>query len=111
MCIRDRGNSETPDIGAETAPDGPPEMGVRGTLSAAHLSLEDLGGWEKLRPILPPEAISPEGLQAMVRAEPGTPQQAFQQAVADAVKAFVAAPGCLTAEILPAAPVAFESSD
>ncbi|WP_299908105.1 hypothetical protein [uncultured Paracoccus sp.] len=108
------GNSDPADSSDDTAPemaDGPPEMGVRGRLRAAHLSLEDLGGWEKLRPILPPQATSPEGLQALVTAEPGTPQQAFQQALADALKAFVAEPGRLTAEIRPAAPVAFETSD
>ncbi|MFV0302282.1 MAG: hypothetical protein ACK5IP_15660 [Paracoccus sp. (in: a-proteobacteria)] len=103
------GSDDTPaDPMAQNA--GEPAMGARGTLSAAHLSLEDLGGWQKIRPILPPGATGPEALAALVNAEPGTPSHRFQQALAGALEAFIARPGRITAEIRPAAPLNFDSS-
>lgn len=91
--------------------DGPPEMGVGGTLRSAHLSLEDLGGWQKIQPILPPEATSPEALQSLVTETPGTPLHALQQAVVETLQGFVTQPGRMTAEIRPAAPLDFDSSE
>lgn len=89
--------------------DTPPEMGVRGTLRTAHVSVENLGVWERLTPILPPDATDPQAIDAMVTAEPGTPLRATQEGLAAALKGFVAQPGTITAELRPEAPVDFDS--
>lgn len=105
-----------PDAPTENMGEGPPEpenddpeMGVRGTLRAAHVSVENLGVWERIQPLLPPDATTPEAFDAMVTAEPGTPVRNAQEGLAAALKAFVAQPGMVTAEIRPAAPVVFDS--
>ncbi|WP_255435478.1 hypothetical protein [Paracoccus sp. S1E-3] len=87
-----------------------PEVGLRGTLRAAHLSIEDLGVWGRLGPILPPDATNPQAIDAgIVTAEPGSPLSEVQEGLAAAVKGFVAQPGIVTAEIRPEAPVDFDS--
>ncbi|MBT0782289.1 hypothetical protein [Paracoccus sp. pheM1] len=87
-----------------------PQIGLRGTLRAAHLSAENLGIWERLKPLLPPEASSPEALQALLTAEPGSALHQSQQGLVRALRAFMAEPGLVTAEVRPAEPVAFDTT-
>ncbi|MDF3855276.1 sel1 repeat family protein [Paracoccus sp. P2] len=100
--------SQADEAGAET--DETPQIGLRGTLRAAHLSVENLGVWERLKPLLPPEASSPEALQALLTAEPGSALHQSQQGLVRALRAFMAEPGRVTAEIRPAEPVAFDTT-
>ncbi|RQP05851.1 MAG: hypothetical protein D1H97_10715 [Paracoccus sp. BP8] len=112
--LAERGAGGTPPD-AEAAPDDlpadeAPRIGLRGTLRAAHLSAENLGVWERLKPLLPPEASSPEALQALLTAEPGSALHETQQGLVRALRAFLAEPGRVTAELRPAEPVAFDST-
>ena len=87
-----------------------PRIGLRGTLRAAHLSAENLGVWERLKPLLPPEAASPEALQALLTAEPGSALHQTQQGLVRTLRTFMAGPGRVTAEIRPAEPVTFDTT-
>ncbi len=99
-----------PEDGTEADTPPVPEIGVRGTLRAAHLSVEDLGVWRRLGPILPPDATNPQVVEAgIVTAEPGTPMRAVQEGLAAALKGFIAQPGIVTAEIRPETPLEFDS--
>ncbi|KGJ05617.1 hypothetical protein IT41_05235 [Paracoccus halophilus] len=99
------GGAEPQQIGTPT-----PEFGLRGTLRAAHVSVEDLGVWERLGVFLPPDATRPEATLALLTAEPGTALRELQQDLADSLTAFLAEPGRITAEIRPAAPIAFDTT-
>ncbi|WP_104493062.1 hypothetical protein [Paracoccus denitrificans] len=87
-----------------------PQIGLRGTLRAGHLSVENLGVWERLKPLLPPEASSPEATQALLTAEPGSALHETQQGLVRALRAFMAEPGRITAEIRPAEPITFDTT-
>ncbi|QRZ14215.1 hypothetical protein JWJ88_11985 (plasmid) [Paracoccus methylovorus] len=90
--------------------DSTPQFGLRGTLRAAHLSAENLGIWERLKPLLPPEMSRPETLQALLTAEPGSDLHQTQQGLVRVLQAFMAEPGRITAEIRPAAPIPFDTT-
>lgn len=87
-----------------------PSVGVHGSLRAAHVTVENLGLWERVNPMLPPDVAGPEGMEALVTAPPGTPLHQIQQGLAEALKNFVAQPGRITAQIRPQAPIAFDST-
>ncbi|WP_244936000.1 hypothetical protein [Paracoccus siganidrum] len=87
-----------------------PSVGLHGSLRAAHLTVENLGVWERVNPMLPPDIAGPQGMEALVTAPPGTPLHQLQQGLAEALKNFVAQPGRITAEIRPQAPIAFDST-
>lgn len=109
--LEDHGSGAPPaeDAADPVAPPAP-EMGLRGTLRAAHLSVEDLGIWGRLGPILPPDATNPQAIEAqIVTAAPGSPLRAVQEGLAAALKGFIAQPGMVTAEIRPETPVEFDS--
>ncbi len=96
------------DAGADPVPD----VGLRGVLRAAHLSVENLGVWDRLIPILPPDALTPQAIDSgIVTAAAGDPIRPVQDGLAAAVKAFVAQPGRISAELRPEAPVEFDSRD
>lgn len=96
----------------ELEPDPTPEVGVRGTLRAAHLSVENLGVWERIQPMLPPEATDPQSLDAMVTAPAGSEMAAIQQGLAEALRGFIADPSRrVTAEVRPETPLAFDSAE
>lgn len=92
-------------------PPAPPEVGLRGVLRAAHVSVEDLGLWGRVQVLLPPEAIRPETVRALATGPEGSALRATQDSLVAALSGFVAAPGVLTMEIRPAQPVAFDSTD
>lgn len=87
-----------------------PQFGLRGTLNAGHVSVEDLGLWGRIQPLLPPDATDPQALQALVTAPPGSRLNDTQQALAAALGRFIAEPGRLTAEIRLPAPVSFDTT-
>lgn len=89
---------------------GEPKAGLRGILRAADLSVENLGLWERMKPLIPPDATSPAAMNELVTAEPGTELHNVQQAFADALQNFIAEPGRVTAELRPAQPVSFETT-
>lgn len=97
-------------IPSEDEPVGEPQFGLRGILTAGHVSVEDLGLWQRIQPLLPPDATNPQALQALVTAPPGSKLNEAQTALAAALEGFIANPGRLTAEIRPAAPVSFDST-
>ncbi|MFD1796551.1 hypothetical protein FQV27_13540 [Paracoccus aurantiacus] len=92
------------------AEDKTPEVGVRGTLRSADLSFEDMGLWDRVKVILPPEATSVEGLSGLVSATPGSEMAQIQQDLVDSLVAFIASPGRVTAQIRAETPVAFDSA-
>ena len=95
---------------ADGQDDDTPEVGLRGTLRAAHLTVEDLGLFQRLKPLLPPEALTPEAIDgALITAEPGSPRRPYEEALSGAVKAFIAQPGLVTAEVRPATPITFDT--
>ncbi|MBP6678088.1 MAG: sel1 repeat family protein [Paracoccus sp.] len=97
-------------IPPEDDPAGEPQFGLRGTLSAGHLSVENLGLWERIQPLLPPDATNPQALQALVTAPPGSKLNDAQRALASTLEGFMANPGRVTAEIRPPAPVSFDTT-
>lgn len=90
--------------------DQPPEPGFRGVLRSAHLSVENLGVWERMQPLIPPAMVSPESMQDIVTAEPGSELRAVQEALADTLTQFVEQPGIVTVELRPEQPIAFETA-
>jgi hypothetical protein len=92
------------------SPSDEPEFGLRGTLRAAHLSVENLGVWERLQPILPPDATNPQSLQALVTAPDGSKLHDTQRALVTVLEGFLAQPGRVTAQIRPDAPIDFDST-
>lgn len=97
-------------IPSEDEPVGEPQFGLRGTLTAGHVSVEDLGLWQRIQPLLPPDATNPESLQALVTAPPGSKLNDAQRALVSTLQGFVANPGRVTAEIRPPAPVSFDTT-
>lgn len=91
--------------------DSTPEMGLRGTLRSAHLSVENLGVWERMQPMIPPGMLDSATIDNIVSAEPGTELHGIEQDLADAAKAFIAEPTRVTAEIRPDQPIAFDSTE
>lgn len=91
-------------------PDYEPVFGLHGTLRAAHISAEDLGIWQRLQPLLPPDMTNPQALQSLITAPAGSPLHDFQRELAGVLAAFIAKPGRITAEIRPPAPVAFDTT-
>lgn len=106
----ENGNPLPADGGTIAPPGNEPTFGLRGTLRAADLSVENLGVWERLQPILPPDAKDPQSLQALVTAPPGSKLNETQQALAGVLAGFMAKPGRVTAEIRPKAPIAFDTT-
>lgn len=102
----ENGNLVEPGMGDSPDPQG----GVRATLRGAHLTVENLGLWERLQPMVPPEMTSPDSIRQIVTAEPGTHERAMQEALADTLEKFVAEPGMVTVELRPETPVAFDST-
>ena len=92
------------------APASQPTFGLRGTLRAGHVSVEDLGVWGRVKPLLPSDATSPRALQALVTAPPDSKLNETQQALAATLEHFIAQPGRITAEIRPPAPVTFDTT-
>ncbi len=88
-----------------------PEIGLRGELKAAHVSVEDLGLWARVQPILPPDAVGADAVRAVVTAAPGSALRAVQEDLAEALAGFIARPGRVTAEIRPDRPLAFDSTE
>ncbi|MBK4215176.1 sel1 repeat family protein [Paracoccus caeni] len=95
----------------EQASPSEPTTGLRGTLRSAHLSVTDLGLYQRMNVILPPEYATPEGMASLVTAPPGTALNEVQQGFVDSLQAFIAAPGTVTAELRPAEPLAFATTD
>lgn len=87
-----------------------PEAGLRGQLRAAHLTAENLGLWERLKPLMPPDMIGPEAVQGVVTAEPGTELRTTEEALAGVLTNFIAQPGLVTAEIRPGEPITFDTT-
>lgn len=102
------GAGGTPPQDPYVAPPGP---GVRGTLRAAHLTVENLGVWERVQPMLPPDMSSPAMAQGLVTAQEGTALHDLQASLSEALGEFLKTPGMLTASIRPEAPVDFEISE
>lgn len=98
------------DIADDDAP-APPPTGVRGTLRSAHLTVQDLGGWQRIEPLVlggqDPSAV----IDNWASSEPGTPTRAFEDRIVAAAKAFVADPGVITVSVRPAAPLPFDSTE
>ena len=88
-----------------------PEVGLRGTLRSAHLTVEDQGAWTRMNVMLPPEALGPEGLQGLITAAPGTALHGVQQEFVASLQKFIENPGRLTAEIRPETPIQFASAE
>lgn len=105
----DNGNLVTP--GADSTTEPQPDPGLRGVLRAAHVSVENLGLWERLQPLIPPVATSPEGIQQIVTAEPGTELRATQEAFAETLGKFIAEPGWVTVELRPDVPLSFDTTE
>ena len=97
-------------IPPENEPNSEPEFGLRGTLRAGHVSVENLGLWERVKPLLPPDATNPQSLQALVSAPPGSKLNDAQRELATVLGGFMAQPGLVTAEIRPPAPVSFDTT-
>lgn len=87
------------------------QIGMRGTLRSAHLTVEDLGAWERLKPLLPPEVTTPEGIAGLVTAPPGTGMRKLQEGLSEALQAFVAQPGRVTGVIRAAQPITFDTTE
>ncbi|RCW79626.1 hypothetical protein [Paracoccus lutimaris] len=87
-----------------------PTFGLRGTLRAGHVSVEDLGVWGRVKPLLPPDTTSPQSLQALVTAPPDSKLNEVQRALATVLEGFIARPGRITAEIRPGAPIDFDTT-
>lgn len=87
-----------------------PSFGVHGTLRAAHVSVENLGIWERMQPMIPPDMITPEAINEALQADPAVIDPAFTSQLATALNNFVATPGRVTAEIRPAKPVEISTS-
>lgn len=88
------------------------DMGLRGTLRAAHLTLEDHGLLGRLKPILPPQATDPDEVRAALGPDTETDAAvaAIQSAFADAAARFMVDGGRITAEIRPEQPISFDST-
>ena len=86
-----------------------PDVGLRATLRAADLTVENLGLWERMQPLLPPDATSPAALQQMVSAEPGTELRNTQEAMVATLQNFLEQPGRVTVEIRPEQPIAIDT--
>lgn len=99
--------STLPDTQMSSEPTG----GLRATLRSAHVSVTDMGLYNRMNVMLPPEFSTPEGMASMVTAAPGTPLHDVQQGFVDALQAFIANPGTITAELRPAEPVTFSTTD
>lgn len=97
---------QTPDYGAGSKPD----FGVYGKLLAAHLSVENLGLWERIQPMIPPDMITPAAIDAAMQANPATTNPVLNRQLAAALKSFVANPGRITAQIRPAQPVVIDTT-
>ena len=91
-------------------PAAEPQVGLRGVLRSAHVSVEDQGLWSRISALMPPETVSPDAIADLVTAPPGSALHGVQQDMADALSAFVAAPGRITAEIRPAQPITFDTT-
>lgn len=102
-------NGNLVEPGMEGSPE--PEAGLRGILRSAHVSVENRGLWERLLPLMPPDMTSPEAVQGVITAEPGTELHAAQEALAGALRNFIAEPGVVTVELRPGQPVAFETTE
>ncbi|MDO5604352.1 MAG: hypothetical protein Q4G25_04225 [Paracoccus sp. (in: a-proteobacteria)] len=96
----------SPDAGGEPMP----EIGLRGMLNAAHVSVEDLGIWQRLSMIMPPDMADPSMADQIVTAQPGTAMRAAEEQLAQAVRGFLTDPGWLTIEVRPDHPVAFDTT-
>lgn len=110
LTFDEDGNLIPPEDPQSLAPSNEPDFGLHGTLRAAHISAEDLGIWQRLQPLLPPDMTSAQTLQSLVTAPAGSPLHDFQRELAGVLAAFIAKPGRITAEIRPPAPVAFDTT-
>ncbi|RNF34775.1 hypothetical protein [Paracoccus methylarcula] len=103
--------NEYPGTESDDTEEPTPEMGLRGTLRSAHLSVENLGLWERMQPMIPPDMLDPATIDNIVSAEPGTELHGIEQDLAETAKAFIAEPARVTAEIRPDQPIAFDSTE
>lgn len=92
----------------ETMPEPADPPLPRGTLRSAHVSLTDLGGLERLKPMLPPQLTDPAAIDGMVTAPAGTPLGNFQAELAQALKTFMDQSGTVTVQVRPEAPIDFD---
>ncbi|WBU52664.1 hypothetical protein [Paracoccus sp. SCSIO 75233] len=87
------------------------QVPIRAILRSAHVSAEDLGIWERIQPMLPPDALSPDAIEAqIVVAPPETELHDFQLALAEVLQGFLADPGRVTVEIRPDAPIEIDGA-
>ena len=97
------------DVPGVTGDPAAPEIGARGILRAAHVTVENLGLWQRVAPMLPPEITDPALMRQALTA--GAPPDAtpYAEDLADAIEGWLADPARLTAEIRAAAPIAFDT--
>ena len=98
------------DLDSDGTEDETPKGGLRGTLKSAHLSVENLGIWERIQPLIPPSMVQPGAMDVLITSEPGSTMHGIEQDLAEAIDAFIAEPGRITAEIRPEQPIDFEST-
>ncbi|MDO5641760.1 MAG: hypothetical protein Q4G26_05145 [Paracoccus sp. (in: a-proteobacteria)] len=89
----------------------PVPLALRGELRAAHLTVQDLGLWQRLKPIMPPDATDPAMADMVITAEPGSAERAVQESLAAALRNFMTDPGQITVELRPETPLSFDTAD
>lgn len=111
--LGDADHGEWPPTGFEAQDPLPPTppFGVRGTLRGADVTVENLGLWQRIQPMLPMDVTVPGAFDVLVSAPEGSVQRGFQQETAQSLTAFSANPenAVLSVEIRPPSPVPFNS--